>query len=577
MSRTGRLQQKMEELCGATIRALSGEASFCYRGRRFFLGGRPLTIPVPHLHIDLDLDDYASMRGAADGVALRLVFSDPAIHKRLCPEDRIQRLIFELLEQLRVESLVPDKLPGVKFNVNRRFLRWAAQAHASRITENHIGMLLYALAITCWSRLTGEQTPEEIEGLIEATRAALSGVIGQPLAMLRRERKNQLLFGRHALTIAQSLSQMINTSIEDQEEQHSALETLAQNAGMSLDWLELDGEEIEVNAGVASDQSGFGVSDSRYKIYTRAYDVEVAASDLVRPDQLNQLRENLDRSVAGQGVNIPRLAGQLKNLLSNARLSGWSLGEEEGLLDAARLSRLLTSPDYRQLFKRERHTPHTDCLVSLLIDNSGSMRQYIEYVAILVDIFSRALEMAGAKTEVLGFTTGGWNGGRPYKEWRASGRRDNPGRLNELSHRVYKSADTPWRRGRQGIAALLKPDLFREGVDGEALEWVRQRMAQRGEQRRIIIVVSDGSPMDSATQIANGDYYLDSHLRQVAQEIENSPILLCALGVGLDLSSYYSQSLSLDLSQTLNNSVFLEVIQLLSAAIKQGLGHKEAG
>lgn len=570
MSKTERLQQKMEELCGASIRALSTETSFRFRGHRFFLKGRPLSIPVPHLHIDLEHDDYSSMRGAADGVALRLVFNDSAIHKALCPQDRIQRLIFELLEQLRVQSLVPEKLPGVKRNVDRRFLCWAAQMHVGRITENHVGMLIYSLAMTCWSRLTGEQTPEEIEGLIETTRAALSGVIGRPLAMLRRERKNQERFGQHALVIAETLGQMINDSINDQNNEEASLETLAKSSGISLDWLDFEGEGVELDSGVHFEQSTPGQSDSLYKIYTEAYDTEVEASSLVRPEQLKRLRQNLDRSAAGQGINIPRLAGQLKRMLSTPRLSGWSFGEEEGLLDAARLSRLLTSPDYRQLFKQERSSPHTDCLVTLLIDNSGSMRQYVEYVAILVDIFSRALEMAGAKTEVLGFTTGCWNGGKPYREWRANGRPKDPGRLSEVSHRIYKSADTPWRLGRQGIAALLKPDLFREGIDGEALEWAALRMTQRSEHRRILIAISDGSPMESATQIANGEHYLDSHLQRVANEIEKEcRIALCALGVGLDLSPYYSHSLSLDLSKALDNSIFTEVMQLLDSAIRQ--------
>jgi len=224
----------------------------------------------------------------------------------------------------------------------------------------------------------------------------------------------------------------------------------------------------------------------------------------------------------------------------------------------------VTNPNQRDLFRREPLRPHSECVVTFLIDNSGSMRTHIESLALLVDCLSRALELAGAKTEILGFTTGQWNGGRPFKRWRGQGSPADPGRLNELCHMIYKDADTPWRRARPAIAGLLKSDLFREGVDGEALLWARQRLRQRNEARRLLIVISDGCPMDSATHQANREDILDLHLRQVARQIEDEgEIELYALGVGLDLSAYYRHSLELDLQQGVENALFGEVLGLL--------------
>ncbi|MEH6368337.1 MAG: cobalamin biosynthesis protein CobT, partial [Pseudomonas marincola] len=212
----------------------------------------------------------------------------------------------------------------------------------------------------------------------------------------------------------------------------------------------------------------------------------------------------------------------------------------------------------------ERERPHSDCCVTLLVDNSGSMRNHIESIALLVDTLSRALELAGAKSEILGFTTGQWNGGRPLKRWRAAGQPANPGRLNELEHRVYKDASTSWRKARPSIAALLKSDLFRESVDSEALLWAHQRLRRCDAKRRILIIISDGCPMDSATHQTNDQDILDLHLKQVARQIEQQPgVELYALGVGLDLSNYYQNSLELDLSQSFDNRVFDEILQLL--------------
>ena len=307
---------------------------------------------------------------------------------------------------------------------------------------------------------------------------------------------------------------------------------------------------------------------SDYRVFSRDYDRQVNISGSVRPAELKKLRARLDNVLEQQNINVHRLARYLQQLFARPKLSGWSFGEEEGYLDSSRLSRLLTNPDDRRLFRKEEGKPFADCVVTILIDNSGSMRRHKLEIASLVDTFSRALELATVKTEILGFTTGAWTGGRAYKNWIAKGRPANPGRMNEIRHTVYKDAETPWRRSRQSIAGFLKSELFREGIDGEALEWAVSRIAKRHASRKIIMMISDGSPMDTATGLVNHDRYLDQHLQQVVHEVEKRPdIHLCGLGLGLDLSTYYSQCIAINMDEVLSNRELIGIAELLDRAV----------
>ena len=301
-----------------------------------------------------------------------------------------------------------------------------------------------------------------------------------------------------------------------------------------------------------------------YRIFTKAYDREHAAGELVRAELLRDYRDRLDRKIAAQGINRTRLTMKLKGLLAQPAQDGFDSAQEEGRIDGARLAQLISSPTETRLFKSERQELQADCVVGVLIDCSGSMKQHIEAMAIIVDILSRSLEQAGVANEILGYTTGAWNGGRTVRDWKRAGRPKNPGRLNETAHLIFKAADTPWRRARPAIAALFKADLFREGVDGEAVQWAARRLLARDENRRILIVVSDGSPMDSATELANDAFYLDNHLQQVVGEHEQQrTVEIMGLGVGLDLSPYYSRSLAIDLSQGLDNALFHDLCGLI--------------
>jgi len=560
-----RQQQRVEELCAASIRALAGDADLHFRGGRLHRAGRLLPPFGPHLHPSLETDDFGSFRGAADGIALRLARSDAALHRSLAPADPVARLIFDLLEQLRVESLAPDAMPGVKRNLAHRFARWSQGCVDSGLTESARGILLFTLAQTVRTRLTAEPMPEHTADLIETTRGMLTRRIAHELAGLRRHRDDQRAYAPHALAIAKAVAALLASRDDERGEADDERDQDDGRAGFRM-LMAFDGEGDDGIALAGSgtsrvlEQSGDG-----YRVFTRAYDRELDAASLVRTALLAEFRSRLDARIAAQGVNLGRLARQLKALLATPQADGWDGAQEDGRIDGRRLAQLVASPTERRLFRQDRIEPLADCLVSFLIDCSGSMKGQIEAVAMIVDVLVRALEMAGVPSEVLGFTTGAWNGGRARRDWLRAGRPLHPGRLNEVDHLVFKSADVPWRRARRGIAALLKADLFREGVDGEAVDWAVARMQGRPERRRILLVVSDGSPMDTATNLANDAHYLDHHLRDVVQRHEAAASAeIGGIGVGLDLSPYYARSQALDLSAPPGNRVFQEILEVIA-------------
>jgi len=559
-----RRRQREEELCAAAIRALTGDPELCYRGRRLHQGLRPVPVLAPHLRGDLLEDDFVAARGAADAVGLRLRLSDPGLHRSLSPEDPVERLVFELLEQLRVESLAPPEMPGLAHNLQHRFQAWSQGFHDSGLTDTGLGILIFTVSQMCWSRLTGKPLGEPVEDLMELTRGALAPVIGHGLAGIRRHRRDQRAFAPHALEIARAVGEMVRHAQADEPETAAADDEREQNAFRLL----LDFETREdAPAPIAATGHSKILEDSPqgYRVYTSRYDREAPAASLLRPALLQEYRGRLDRRIADLGIQVGRLARLFMAVLSVPRRDGWDFGQEQGYIDGRRLAQLISSPSERRLFRLEQHKPDTDCVVSVLIDCSGSMKEHIEPVAALVDILARALEQAGARTEVLGFTTGAWNGGRSRQDWLARGRPRHPGRLNETLHMVFKDAGRSWRRARAGIAALLKADLFREGVDGEAVEWACRRLNARPENRRILIVVSDGSPMDTSTNLANDPYYLDNHLKQVVARHEQlRDVEILGLGVGLDLSPYYRRNLAADLSKSIDNALFLEIVQLIA-------------
>ena len=545
--------QQFEELCAAAIRALSGERDLHFRGRRLHRHGRALPLWAPHLQVSLPEDDFSSFRGAADGLALRLRESSAALHEALAPPDAVGRSLFTLLEQLRVESLAPAGLPGVVHNLRYRFEAWSLQFQTSGLTETSRGILLFTLVHMVRARVLAQPVMEAADDAIEATRVGLSPLIGHLLVAMRRDRHAQAAYAVHAL----ALVDMVRDAMDSAAAEPGRPLALTDRDPFTL-FVVQEAEETDATTVAHSGASRvFDNADARYRVFSRAHDRELRPGAHTREALLGQWRNELDARIAEQGLPLHKLARELKLLLAEPQSDGWNDAQEEGLIDGRQLARLVTSPAERRLFRQLRVLPQAHAALTLLIDCSGSMKQHIAQLALCADVWARALELADVRCEVLGFSTGAWNGGRPRREWLAAGKPAFAGRLNEAHHLIFKDADTRWRHARRSIAALLKPEQFREGVDGEAVDWACARLnAQEldeeldgGQPRRILMVVSDGCPMDRATAVANDEHYLDAHLRAVvARHARERRVQIFGIGVGLDLSPFYARSLALDLA-----------------------------
>lgn len=438
-------------------------------------------------------------------------------------------------------------------NLQVRFKHWSDQAVESKLTDSQIGILVYTAVQIAWSRLLGYPLDSESEDLIEATRAGISHRVGGALVAMRRHRFSQPLFAVHAKQYAEAVAAMVEEGYRSTSNRDGADQAASHAAARAILCLESDSDVENLNPIQTLDTGLSKVLDASadgYRVYTRAYDREFKAGSLVRAPLLAELRAHLDHEIARRHINIGRLSRLMLPIFSAPRRDGWLDGEESGRIDGRRLTRIVSSPGERRVFRRDLDVPRSDCTVTVLIDCSGSMKQHGVSLAILADVFSRVFDQLGVTNEVLGFTTGAWNGGRARRDWLAAGRHAHPGRLNETCHLVFKDAITGWRRARSQIAALMKADLFREGVDGEAVQWACKRLLDRPEARRFLVVISDGSPMDCATEQANDAYYLDNHLRAVVSAHEQKKdVCIMALGVGLDLSPYYRLSFPIDLSE----------------------------
>lgn len=546
----------LERHGAASLRALSGVALAEYRASRLRVDGKPAPFAAPYLAINFADADLSQSRGVVDSLGLRLRHSNLELHRQLTPQSGFARLVFDVIEQMRCESLLPAERVGLRKNLDAAFMLWCIDAHGNGFCDSNLGILLYTVIHMVRARLIGTFEDETAEALIEATRANLGPIIGKSLYQLKAVREDQTAFAKHAADIANELHEMVADVADDADdgaklkERHSVI--------LPPDWDDND-IDAEIDSGGAG--SGASVEGEQtdlerlgdYHIFTNEHDQLVNASTLVRHEKRYQFRNQLDQLVKSQAVSVTRLARELQSVFARPEHDGWLFGQEEGLIDARRLAQLVSNPEYHHIFVQDRMQLKSDAVVSFLIDNSGSMkRQRYEAVAILIDTYCRALDLAGIKSEVLGFTTADWNGGKAMQQWRKARQPENPGRMGELLHVVYKSADDAWRRSRGDMACLLSTQHFREGVDGEALIWAYQRLQARTEQGRYLVVISDGAPLDAATQNTNREGFLGDHLASVARFIESDPtVQVGAIGIDLDMSDTFANSVSLDLGGTL--------------------------
>jgi len=565
-------------------------------------------LTLPHPSRDPSGPESAALRGQADRLALRLANHDETLHARLRPADARAAEVFEAVEQARVEAVGSRSLAGVRANMDAALLTRLEKTGALRADAERVP-LPEAVALMLRERVTGEKAPGAAGAMVDLVRPEIERKAGKALDVLAEAAADQGEFARRLKDVLRDLeldpgdARGDDASDEQGDQEPDPQEP---DAADDQDEQEDGGEGGQSMDGSADDQSAEQERDSRpdgapaepdgeaaddgpdlnegalpnrtqtaddgravdaYRIFTTAFDEVVEAADLCDPMELDRLRALLDQQLAALSSVVARLANKLQRRLMAQQNRSWMFDLEEGVLDTARLTRIITDPTSPLSFKAESESPFRDTVVTLLLDNSGSMRgRPIMVAAVCADILARTLERCGVKVEILGFTTRAWKGGQSREAWITAGKPANPGRLNDLRHIIYKAADAPWRRAKKNLGLMMREGLLKENIDGEALLWAHDRLMARPEARRILMVISDGSPVDDSTQSANAALYLDKHLRQVIAEIEDrSPVELLAIGIGHDVTRWYRRAVTLVDVEQLAGAMVEKLAELFDA------------
>ncbi|WP_226699002.1 cobaltochelatase subunit CobT [Qipengyuania gaetbuli] len=547
--------------------------------------GKNFRVPLPGRN--LPRDQATEARGFADSFALKLRHHNEALHAKGAPPEPIARACYDAIERVRYEAIGSNRYDGIRGNLDAALeLRTATDPIAKASEANEVP-LSTALSLILREALTGEAVPDRAKAGVDMVRGDILAKIGTDMDGLADALDDQRAFQNLTLDMLRHLELTLPDTPDDgssddgdqddgetpeqdedtDEQDEGEAQPQESDARGEITDGEADGDaeqdvegEQEMSDGDPSDDDGEGMQPVRpnrpwtdlpedfdYKAYTDKFDEVIEAPELCDHEELDRLRAYLDSQLAGlQGI-VTRLANRLQRRLMAQQNRSWDFDQEEGLLDAARLTRVVVSPGHALSYKIERDTEFKDTVVTLLIDNSGSMRgRPISIAAISADIMARTLERCGVKTEILGFTTRAWKGGQSREAWLADGRPANPGRLNDLRHIVYKKADEPWRRARRNLGLMMREGLLKENIDGEALLWAHSRLLARAEDRRILLVISDGAPVDDSTLSVNQAGYLEGHLRKVIEWIEKqSPVQLAAIGIGHDVTRYYKRSVTI--------------------------------
>jgi len=542
---------------------------------------------LPNPARDLSESDIHKIRGQSDSLALRMRYHDDALHSKLVPMGGDAKAVFDVIEQARVEALGANRMQGVSDNLYRQLDSRCKESGFDRVYDKADAPIADVLGLLIREKLTGTPVPSSASAMVDLWREELETKGGEDFQALIDTAADQTKFAAATKQLLKDLdlyddangmdSQDDSDSDGDEGDTEPEAESSgaegddeAQDASAAEDASAQEGagdDSSDTEAGESADQESASSGEEAgkdkkpsypddfrnfvegpvYKTFTTEFDEVVQASDLSEPEELNRLRQQLDQQLSSMHSLVSRLANRLQRKLQAQQNRSWSFDLEEGILDAARLSRVVADPLLPLSFKQEEDTDFRDTIVTLLIDNSGSMRgRPISIAAISADILARTLERCSVKVEILGFTTRAWKGGQSREKWLEGGKEANPGRLNDLRHIVYKQADHPYRRSRQSLGLMLKEGLLKENIDGEGLMWAHNRLLARPEQRRILMVISDGAPVDDSTLSVNPGNYLDRHLRDVIAWIEKrSPVELIAIGIGHDVTRYYQQAVTI--------------------------------
>jgi len=549
---------------------------------------KQIRVPMPSR--SLPAQAVAEARGFADSFALKARHHDQRIHDRAAPAEPVARAVHDAVEVARIEAIGARSMAGVRSNLNHALEMRIKSDPLVRARVREEVPLATAVGLLVRERLTGQAAPAIAEAGLSLVRDWIEEKAGKDLDALELAFDDQAAFAKLVgrlledleLTEGQQAPELDpetgeNQDGEDQDESQDQQDEGEESGGSSDSEVETrteqseggddDGEQRQVEEDSASDMEGDVGEDGEegmmpvrpnrplsdlppgfdYHAYSTAYDEEIVATELCDEEELTRLRAYLDQQLVHLQGAVTKLANRLQRRLMAQQNRSWDFDQEEGLLDAARLARVVINPTHSLSYKIERDTDFRDTVVTLLIDNSGSMRgRPISIAAICADILARTLERCAVKTEILGFTTRAWKGGQSREAWLGAGRPPAPGRLNDLRHIVYKKADEPWRRARKSLGLMMREGLLKENIDGEALLWAHNRLIGRREERKILMVISDGAPVDDSTLSVNNGSYLERHLRQVIAWIENrSPTELIAIGIGHDVTRYYQRAVTI--------------------------------
>ncbi len=582
--------EKIKQVIECAMRALSGEEA------DNTLTDRNKTIHVEQLALDIpkkiNRQALQQLRGKTDSEALQMRFHNNPLHKKISPSNHQAASLFDQIETLRAEVIGCRHLPGVSDNINHYQTEQFVKRNLHQ--DFNPSQINDAIAILLREQLMSQPLPKTVEDAISPWRPLLEDKILPHVSSLKQALDNQQSFAETIFNLFDDLNIDISFDIgeekkskktdqdavpdasDDTEETDNTASSQTTNDDQEGEEEEtqepepdysskLDGDSEESNVTLQNGSPPFAnTAFGEYKIYSKAYDQTIVANHYCSASQLSHLRQQLDNQLDKYQGLVAVLANRLQRRLMALQRRHWQFDLDEGLLDPARLTRVITDPVYPLSYMQESDTVFRDTVVTLLIDNSGSMRGWpITVAAISADILARTLERCGVKVEILGFTTQGWKGGMSRESWVEAGQPENPGRLNDLLHIIYKHADQPWRQARKNLGLMLHGGLLKENIDGEALLWAHQRLIARPEDRRILMVISDGEPVDDATLTANSGHYLEQHLKRVVTSIENnSPVELLAIGIGHDVTQYYQRAAMINDVDDLGSTMIQELSEL---------------
>ena len=603
-------QEPFKRAVASCMRALSRnpqlEVTFAAEKPALIGSGESAKARLPEPPRKLSAREAAIVRGHSDSMALKLACHDEGVHRRFAPQSQQAKAVYDAVEQARVEAIGSRRMLGVASNLSAMLDEHFARSTFANASQREDAPLEEAVAMMVRERLTGLAPPQAARKTVDLWRPWVEERAGAELDQLGGSIEDQRNFSKAVHRLLTSLEMGDETSMDrdDDKDDESADGDKQEQENQNGEQQDSeDGETSQMEASEdASDEARDGTSEADeapsgefpedadageadeaaesrrppsyanertgpdYKAFSVKFDEVIHAEDLCEPEELERLRAYLDKQLQNLSSVVARLANRLQRRLMAQQNRSWEFDLEEGILDPARLVRVIIDPQQALSFKREKDMDFRDTVVTLLLDNSGSMRgRPITVAATCADILARTLERCGVKVEILGFTTRAWKGGQAREAWLQAGKPAAPGRLNDLRHIVYKSADAPWRRARKNLGLMMREGLLKENIDGEALDWAHKRLLGRSEQRRILMMISDGAPVDDSTLSVNPGNYLERHLRWVIDEIETrSPVELIAIGIGHDVTRYYKRAVTIVDAEELGGAMTDKLAELFS-------------